>query len=273
MMKCRISHLTVWVGLCAALLLSAGCASSKPYTLIAQLSSLSQGRIVAATIDVDGGACHVRVMIATSIKPWTPVCTVLKDQSGFKSFSVAGTQVDFGAVANGFKVLSATLPALPAAASTAAPAPATAKPGTKAQSPAAAQASVAVAPVEAATFPDEWSLAPYTGHLTLQGQNLGFLITSATLQVHGSEGLLDVTFKASYSPLHLDCTVTTNAHGDFSLIFNPAEVSKLTGGGNYSIQLVSEGTSITGNVWDSHGFDSWTPSLPPQWVATAVSSD
>lgn len=275
MMKRRVFHLTVWVGLCSALLLSAGCSSSKPYTLVAQLLPLSQGKIVAATIDVNGAACAVRVMTVASPKPWTPPCLLVKDQPGFKSFTIAGTQVDFGAVANGFKALSATLPALPtpAAATSVAPAAATGKTAPAPTTPSSQTAAAAPAVVAPALFPDEWSLAPSPGHVTLQGQNLGFLITSATLDIRGSQGMLDITFKASYSPLHLDCTVVTNAHGDFNLIFNPAQTSNLTGGGNYSIQLVSEGTSITGNVWDSHGFDSWTPSLPPQWVATAVSSD
>jgi hypothetical protein len=274
MMKRRTYHLTTWAGLCVALLL-AGCTSSKPYTLVAQLLPLSQGRIVAATIDVNGSGCVVRVMIAGSAQAWSPVCIVRKDQSGFKSFMIGATQVDFGAVANGFKVLSATPPTVPtpSAATAKIPAAASIKPASAAAT-ATAQAAPATpdnsAPI---SFPDQWSLSPYPGNVKLQGQNLGFLITSATLDIHGSQGMLDVTFKASYSPLHLACTVISNAHGDFNLVFHPAEASKLTGGGNYNVQLVSEGSSISGNVWDSHGFDSWTPGLPPQWVATAVSSD
>lgn len=272
MIKRRVSQLMISAGLSVALIVSAGCSSTKPYTLVAQLLPMSQGKIVAATIDVNGAACAVRIMLAGSTTAWSPVCVINKDQSGFKSFMIDGTQVDFGAVANGFKVLSATLPTLPVPAATTISAPATAanKPGsgTPATTP-----TVAAAPANPAVFPDQWSLAPYPGRVQLQGQNLGFLITSATLDINGSQGTLDVTFKASYSPLHLTCTVISNAHGDFNLIFNPTETSKLTGGGNYNIQLVSEGSSISGNVWDSHGFDSWTPGLPPQWVATAVSSN
>lgn len=275
MMKHRVSRLMIWAGLCVALAVSAGCSSSKPYTLVAQLLPLSQGKIVAATIDVNGAACTVRIMIAGSATAWAPVCILNKDQSGFKSFTIDGTKVDFGAVANGFKVLSATLPTLPvpAAATAAAPATASAKPGSAVTaSPVTQPAADAVVAVPA-TFPDQWSLSPYPGNVKLQGQNLGFLITSATLDIQGSRGVLDVTFKASYSPLHLTCTVISNAHGDFNLVFSPAETSKLTGGGNYNVQLVSEGSSISGKVWDSHGFDSWTPGLPPQWVANSVSSN
>ncbi|HET7650534.1 MAG TPA: hypothetical protein VFL15_07530 [Gammaproteobacteria bacterium] len=269
----RLSRLTAGIGFSIALLLSAGCSSSKPYTLAAQLAPSAQSGLVAATIDVNGGGCAVRVMMANNPQAWTPVCIVNKDQSGFKSFTIGGTQVDFGAVPGGFKVLSATLPTLPAPAAATAAAPAVAATGkggaTTAPPPAAANAVAAVTPV----FPDQWSMTPYAGTVTLQGQNLGFLITSATLKIHGSQGILDVTFKASYSPLHMVCTVISNAHGDFNLIFDPTQTSKLTGGGNYSVQLVSEGAGITGNVWDSHGFDSWTPGLPPQWVATSVSSN
>ncbi|MGH8372995.1 MAG: hypothetical protein ACRETO_09695 [Gammaproteobacteria bacterium] len=273
MMKRRVFHLTTWAGLCAALLLSSGCSSSKSYTLVAQLLPLSQGRVVAATIDVNGAACTVRVMLAGTSKAWSPVCIINKDQSGFKSFTIDGTKVDFGAVANGFKVLSATLPTLPvpSAATATAPAAAATKPGSAAPTPPAPQTVADTSTPPA--FPDQWSLSPYPGNVKLQGQNLGFLITSATLDIQGSRGVLDVTFKASYSPLHLVCTVISNAHGDFNLVFSPAQTSKLTGGGNYNVQLVSEGSSISGNVWDSHGFDSWTPGLPPQWVATAVSSN
>ncbi|HET7922206.1 MAG TPA: hypothetical protein VFM15_05570 [Gammaproteobacteria bacterium] len=272
MSKCPVLRHTAGMGLCVVLLLAAGCSSSKPYTLVAQTLPLTQSRVVAATIDVKGRACTVRVMISDTTKVWTPVCTVLKDQSGFKSFNIGGTQVDFGAVPSGFKVLSASLPTIPAPSTAAAPAAASVKVAAAAAKPAAAPAPAqpALAP---AVFPEEWGLSLYPGRVSLQGQNLGFLITSAKLDIQGSNGQLDVTFKASYSPLHLDCTVLTNSHGDFHLIFNPAEASRLTGGGNYNIQLVSEGSSITGNIWDSHGFDSWTPSLPPQWVATEVSAD
>jgi hypothetical protein len=268
----RLSRLTAGIGFSIALLLSAGCSSSKPYTLAAQLAPSSQSGLVAATIDVNGDGCAVRVMMANNPQAWTPVCIVNKNQSGFKSFTIGGTQVDFGAVPGGFKVLSATLPTLPVPAASTAATPAVAASGkaaTASAPPAAATATAAPTPV----FPDQWGISPYPGTVTLQGQNLGFLITSASLKIHGSQGTLDVTFKASYSPLHMACTVISNPHGDFNLVFDPTETSKLTGGGNYNIQLVSEGAGITGNVWDSHGFDSWTPGLPPQWVATSVSSN
>lgn len=280
MMKYRVSRLATWSGLCAVLLFSAGCISSKPYTLVAQLAPpSSQSGILAATIDVNGAACTVRVMIAGSDKAWTPVCLVLKNQSGFKSFTIDGTQVDFGAVANGFKVLSATLPTLPGPDTSPPATTAPATSGNAAGKPPAGQGAATAPPAPTATaapvtFPDQWSLAPYPGTLVLQGQDPGFLITSTRLSIHGSEGTLDVTYKtASYAPLHLVCTVITNAHGDYSLIFNPAETSRLTGGGNGNIQLVSEGASITGSVWDSHGFDSWTPGLPPRWATLAPSSN
>lgn len=265
----RLVRLTAAIGFSIALLLSAGCSSNKPYTLVAQLAPSTQSGLVAATIDVNGSACNVRVMLASNSQAWTPVCIVNKDQSGFKSFTIGGTQVDFGAVSGGFKVLSAAVPTVPVPAASTAATPATAATGKATAATSPAPAAPAVTPV----FPDQWSKAPYPGTVTLQGQNLGFLITSASLKIHGSQGTLDVTFKASYSPLHMVCTVISNAHGDFNLVFDPTETSKLTGGGNYNIQLVSEGAGITGNVWDSHGFDSWTPGLPPQWVATSVSSN
>lgn len=277
MFKRRVSGLTVWFGMCAALISLVGCSSSKPYTLVADLPSSSSGQIVAATIDVSGGACSVRVMLVASPNTWTPSCQVSKDQSGFKSFVIDGTKVDFGAVANGFNVLSSTLPAIPVPSASTAAAPASATVGkSKAAAQKAAAASADSNSASAATapaFPTQWSSVPYAGTITLQGQNVGFLITSAKLDIHGSQGILDVTFKASYSPLHLDCTVIANQHGDFSLYFNPPLISRATGGGNPTVQLVSEGSSITGNIWDSHGFDTWTPSLPPQWVATSVTSN
>ena len=58
-----------------------------------------------------------------------------------------------------------------------------------------------------------------------------------------------------------------------SILAYPNNARFNDGGGNYDLQLTSEGTGITGNVWDSHGFDSWTPTLPPQWTATSFSAD
>lgn len=263
--------------LCAlgALGVVTGCSSSaKPYTLVAQLPPLSQTHMVAATIDVEGSRCGVRVMTLDSSNPWTPACAVISDQSGFKDFTIDGKEVKFGAVDNGFKVLSTNPPTLPPPASTA-PAATTVKAAAIAKSPAPA-ASTAVTTATAVTgesFPDQWVQAPYPGHVKLQGQNLGFLVQTATLTISGSAGMLDVVFKGSYSPLHLKCSVIADQRGDYTLLFNPAEASKATGGGNYSILLSSEGQSISGNIWDSHGFDSWTPSLPPQWAAVAYTAD
>ncbi|MHB8424349.1 MAG: hypothetical protein ACYDB9_04215 [Gammaproteobacteria bacterium] len=260
-----------------AVLVLFGCSSSsKPYTLVAQLPPLSQqARIVAATIDVQGSICNVRIVTLDASKAWRPVCLVNKDQPTYKSLTIGGQEVDFGAVGNGFKVLSATLPTLPGLASSAASAAtgaaaAKVKAATATQAPAAA--SSPVAQVAAPSFPEQWNLSPYPGHVKLQGQNRGFLVTSAILTINGSEGTLDVTYKTSYKPLHLKCTVIANQKGNFTLLFNPSKSVNLTGGGNYSVLLSSEGESISGNIWDSHGFDTWTPSLPPQWVAVSYSS-
>jgi len=276
MFKRRVFGLTIWLAVSAALMSLVGCSSSKPYTLVADLPSSSSGQIVAATIDVSGGACSVRIMLVKSPRAWMPSCEVSKDQSGFKSFVINGTKVDFGAVANGFNVLGSTLPTIPvpSASTVAAPAAATAsKPKSATTAASSDSASGGTTAVSAPAFPTQWSSTPYIGTITLQGQNVGFLITSVKLDIHGSQGILAVTFKASYSPLKLDCTVVTNAHGDFTLYFNPPLITRATGGGNPTVQLVSEGTGITGNIWDSHGFDTWTPSLPPQWVATSASSN
>ncbi len=262
----------------SAVLILFGCSSSpKPYALVAQLPPLSQqARIVAATIDVRGPVCSVRIVTLDAARAWAPVCLVQKDQPTYKSFSIGGQKVDFGAVGNGFKVLSSTLPTLPAPLSSAASA-ATGAAAVKAKTATATQAPTAtsapVAQVAAPGFPEQWNLSPYPGHIKLQGQNRGFLVTSAVLTIHGSMGILDVTYKTSYKPLHLKCTVIANQKGDFTLLFNPSKSVNLTGGGNYNVLLSSEGESISGNIWDSHGFDTWTPSLPPQWVAVSYSSD
>jgi len=252
--------------ICAAgaILMLFGCSSSKPYTLVAQLPLLSQQTgIVAATIDVNGLACNVRIVILNSPKAWTPVCFVKKDQTTYKSLLIASQEVDFGAVGSGFQVLSTTLPTLPA--------PSNSAPGANT----AKGANFAPAsPNSAGTgFPSEWSQSPYPGHVVLQGQNSGYLVTNATLTINGSQGILDVTYKTGYAPLHLECTVSADQRGDFTLMFNPTELAKLSPGANYNIPLSSESSSISGNIWDSRGFDTWTPSLPPQWVAASFSSD
>ncbi|MGA9852773.1 MAG: hypothetical protein WBR15_07570 [Gammaproteobacteria bacterium] len=251
-----------------AVLMLFGCSSSKPYTLVAQLPALSQqSRIVAATIDVEDYVCNVRIVTLDSTKAWTPLCFVKKNQPQFKSLTIAGREVDFGpAPSGGFNVLSMPLPSLPASTSNAAAV--TMVTNTSNPMPAAGATTTAIP-----TFPTQWNLMPYPGHAKLQGQNTGFLVTSAVLTITGSQGMLDITYKTSYAPLHLACTVTTNQKGDFTLIFNPTESVRISQGGDYTILLTSEGQSISGNIWDSHGFASWTPSLPPQWSAVSYSSD
>ncbi|MHB8404247.1 MAG: hypothetical protein ACYDCJ_02385 [Gammaproteobacteria bacterium] len=245
-----------WIaGVCAvgATLALFGCSSSKPYTLVAQLQSLSQqGRIVAATIDVVGDSCSVRIMLLDSLKAWTPLCFVKQDQTTYKSLLIGGQEVDFGAVGTSFKVLSTTMPTLPASA---------------------LSNSATPSGGSGAGFPSQWNQSPYPGHVKLEGQNSGFMVTKATLTINGSQGILNVIYKVGYAPLHLECTVLANQRGDFTLMFNPTKLAKLSAGAHYDIPLSSEGSSISGNIWDSRGFDTWTPSLPPQWTAASYSSN
>jgi len=237
------------------------------YTLTAQLPSLfQQTRIVAANIDVNGLACSVRIVTLDSTKAWTPVCLVKQDQPTFKSFSVGGQQVDLGAVGNTFRVLQSGLTTLPTpvdAATTAA------KPATSG----GVDTTVASAAQGPLTLPQTWSLVPYPGQHTLRGQNTGFMVTSAMLTINGSEGMLAVTYKNTYAPLHLHCTVTANEKGNYTLLFNPMDLSKINGAGGYAIQLISEGQALSGNIWDSRGFDTWQPNLPPQWILVSGSSN
>jgi hypothetical protein len=187
--------------------------------------------------------------------------------------------VNFGAVDEGFKVLSTpfTLPppdikAAPAAATSAAAkaaAPAVAAVPTPTPAPAAGTATV---PGQE-PFPGVWLVAPYPGQVNLVGQNMGFLVTAASFKINGGDGALDVTFKGNYPALHVRAVVTANDHGDFRLIFNPSAIAKLTSGGNFDIQLESEGGGISGNLWDSHGFDSWSPPLPSSWTTPSDSSN
>ena len=253
----------------AALSLSA-CSSGKPYALVADLASTDH--VVIATINVANGNCTVRIASLDWNDFYTPSCKVLKDQSGFKSFSINGAQVDFGAVDAGFKVLG-TPPKLPAAEAVAAPAATTGKVAatapTKPATPAPAASTAPAAAAAGEDFPSQWTVQPDPGQIHLVGQNPGFLLTSNKLMVTGGACMLDVTFKATYKPLHMPCIVTANAHGDFRMVFNPRTTATLSSGGNYDVSMVSEGSGISGVIWDSHGFDSWTPSLPPQWTQSS----
>lgn len=245
-----------------AMLLLFGCSTSKPYTLVAQLPTDSQpSRVLAATIDIDGLACTVRVMLVDSPKAWMPICFVKQDHPNFKSFLIANQQVDIGTVGDGFQVLSSMVLKLPAPILNTSTTTASKGINNPPTSPNTADSS----------FPDQWSQSSYPGNEVLQGQNTGYLVTKATLTINGSQGMLDVTYKTGFAPLHIECTVLANQHGDFTLIFNPAELNKLSPGADYNISLTSESAGLSGNIWDSRGFDTWTPSLSPQWVAASNS--
>ena len=256
----------------AALSLSA-CSSGKPYALVADLQSTDH--VVVATINVANGNCSVRIASLDWNNFYTPSCKVLKDQSGFKSFSINGTQMDFGAVDAGFKVLG-TPPKLPGIEAAAAPAAGTkavaaAKPATAA--PAAGTAAPAATVANGEDFPNQWTVQPDPGQAHLVGQNPGFLLTSNKLTMSGGDCILDVTFKATYKPLHMPCIVTADIKGNFRIVFNPRTTGVLSSGGSYDVTMVSEGSGISGVIWDSHGFDDWTPSLPPQWTVSSTDSD
>ena len=260
-----IVHWVVRAGAVGALLLLFGCSSSKPYSLVASLPATDH--VVIGTINVHDGHCEVRFASLDWADFYAPSCEVLKDQSAFKSFKIGGTQIDFGAVDNGFKVLSVA-PKLPGANVAAAPAAATGAKAAAAPAKTTAPApstAAAVATAAGEDFPTQWTVTPYPGVLNLAGQNPGYLLASNKLVIQGADAMLDVTFKAAYKPLHLGAIVAANDHGDFRLVFNPHVTASLTSGGNYDVELVSEGAGISGNIWDSHGFDSWTPSLPPTW--------
>lgn len=287
-----------WVARCGAatsvLLVLFGCSSSsnKAYTLMAQLPPASkQQLIMMATIDVEGSTCNVTVMTWSPNKPWTPSCTVNQDQPTHKNFTINGQPVDIVAVSDGFKVSNAISLTVPLPASTAAPAttarvaetakidsqtkagsaPAASLVVTKAKgsatttAPASASVAAAVTTAPGQAFPTLWNLALFPGHEKLVAQNLGYLVKSAGINIDGSACELDVVFKVRYPPYHLDCAVTTNKRGDFTLLFNPFKVATAASSGTNSILLTSEGQSISGVIWDSHGFDSWTPSVPPSW--------
>jgi hypothetical protein len=246
----------------AAVLFLFGCSSSKPYTLVAQLPPFSQqSQIIAATIDVANGSCFVRIMTGESGEVWKPVCFVKKNQPTYKSLLIASQEVDFGAVGSSFQVLSTTVPMVPG----------NSNPGERAVS--SAPNSTTPATATGPSFPSQWNESPYPGHVVLQGQNSGYIVTKATLTIDGSQGTLDVAYKTGYAPLHLECSVTANQRGDFTLLFNPGELARISPGANYNITLSSESSSLSGNIWDSRGFDTWTPSLSAQWVAASYSSN
>ena len=262
-----MTHWILRAGAVGAVLLMFGCSSSKPYALVAELPA--NDHLVVGAITVNNGQCTAEFASLDWVDFYKPSCQVLKDQSGFKSFKINDAQIDFGAVENGFKVLTSP-PKLPAANVSAAPAAATGKAAAAAASKTAATPAPAAATGAAATatgedFPAQWAVAPHPGNVHLAGQNPGYLLASDNLEINGGDAVLDVAFKAAYKPLHMFAIVTANEHGDFRLVFNPHLTASMSAGGNYDISLVSEGEGISGTVWDSHGFDSWTPSLPPTW--------
>ncbi|HEY3645669.1 MAG TPA: hypothetical protein VGM16_10055 [Gammaproteobacteria bacterium] len=257
-----VTHWTLRAGAIGALLLMFGCSSSKPYALVAEIPA--NDHLVVGAITVSNGQCAAAFASLDWADFYKPNCEVVKDQSGFKSFKINGTQLDFGAVDNGFKLLTSP-PKLPAPNVAAAPAAATGKaPAAATPAPAASTAAPAAGAV-GEDFPAQWAVAPHPGNLHLAGQNPGYLLASDSLVINGGDAVLDVTFKAAYKPLHMFAIVTADEKGNFRLVFNPHITAQLSAGGNYDVQLVSEGEGISGTVWDSHGFDSWTPSLPPTW--------
>jgi hypothetical protein len=279
-----------WVARCGAaslLLIVFGCSSSssKGYTLLAQLPPTSKTQLLMmATIDVEGSTCNVSVMTWSTNKPWTPSCTVNQDEPAHKNFTIDGQQVDLVAVPDGFKVSNAVslmvpLPVTNAAPATTGKAAEAAKvaaalmaakekataPTTHTAPPVSTTAAKTATAVAGQVFPMQWSQTMFPGHVKLVAQNLGYLVKSASIDIDGSTCKLDVTFKVRYPPYHLVCAVTTNKRGDFTLLFNPFNVATAASSATNSIQMDSEGASISGIIWDSHGFDSWTPSVPPSW--------
>lgn len=272
-----------WVAVCGALgalLLVYGCSSSssKTYSLLAKLPAMSQQqRIVMAAIDVTGSTCTVSILTADSGTLWSPDCTVNQDSATHKSFTIGGQQVDMDGATGSFT--AKTTLTLPLPATTAAPA-ATVAPAAAAQGagkaavksktvasasvPGAASAAPA-APVTGQPFPDQWGQALYPGHWKLAAQNLGYLVASANIGINGSACELHVVFKVRYPPYNLACVTTTDPQGNFTLIFNPYIVAKKALSPTNQVLLASEGQSISGLVWDSHGFDGWNPAVPPSW--------
>jgi len=264
-----LTHWIVRAGALGAVLFLFGCSSGKPYSLVASLPA--GDHVVIGSIEVNEGKCSVHFASFDWMEFYTPPCKILKDQSAFKSFKIGDSQVDLGAVDNGFKVLSVP-PKLPGT-DLVATAPAAAA-GTKPATPAPAAATGTAAPAASVgeDFPGQWTLQPYPGNEKLVGQNPGFPLNSATLMIMGGDASLDTDYKVKiFKPLHLKAIVVTNEHGDYRVVFNPHLTASQTSGGNYDVSLVSEGSGISGNIWDSHGFDSWTPSLPPTWTASVDS--
>ncbi|HKT32094.1 MAG TPA: hypothetical protein VJS89_06340 [Gammaproteobacteria bacterium] len=272
-----------WVAVCGALgalLLVYGCSSSssKSYSLLAKLPAMSQQqRIVMAAIDVTGSTCTVSILTADSGTLWSPDCTVNQDSATHKSFTIGGQQVDMEGASGSFTAKTALT--LPLPASTAAPA-ASAAPATAAKPPAgkaaktaavagasapAAGSAASAAPATGQPFPDQWGQALYPGNWKLAAQNLGYLVASANIGINGSACELHVVFKVRYPPYNLQCVATTDPQGNFTLIFNPFIVAKKALSPTNQILLASEGQSISGLVWDSHGFDAWNPAVPPSW--------
>ena len=272
------------LGMAAIMLGLIGCSSSpKGYTLLAQLPPNSKDQLIMmAAIDVEGHVCNVTVLTWSTLSPWNPACVVNQDQATHKNFTIDGQQVDLvGDAVNGFKLsnqssLKVPLPATAAPTSKTAVAAAIAKavnnPNQKpkeVKAPTAAPASGTSATVAAAApgqaFPTQWKIALFPGHKQLVAQNLGYLVNSAGIDINGSACKLHVVFKVRYPPYNLDCIVTTNQRGDLTLLFSPFTVASAAKSATNSVLLVSEGESISGVIWDSHGFDSWTPSVPPSW--------
>jgi len=276
-------------GMAAIMLVLIGCSSSpKGYTLLAELPPNSKDQLIMmAAIDVEGAACNVTVLTWSTDNPWTPPCTVNQDQPTHKNFTIAGQQVDLVGVADGFKVsnqvsLMVPLPATAAPTSKTAVAAAIAKADantrpkeTKASTtaPASATSNATAVAKPGQVFPTQWKMALFSGHKQLVAQNLGYMVKSAAIDINGSACKVSVVFKVRYPPYNLDCMVTTNKRGDLNLLFSPFIVANAAKSATNSILLVSEGESISGIIWDSHGFDSWTPSVPPSWRLRSKSDE
>lgn len=135
----------------------------------------------------------------------------------------------------------------------------------KASTAPAAVSAAPPAPVTGQAFPDKWTLSTYPGHWNLAAQNLGYLVQSANVTIDGSQCKLDVEFKVKYPPYRFDCIATSDADQNFTLIFNPYLIAQKALSPTNQIVFASEGQSLTGVVWDSHGFDAWNPAVPPSW--------
>jgi hypothetical protein len=258
-----------------------GCSSSpKGYTLLAELPPNSKDQLIMlAAIDVEGTKCTVTALTWSTDNPWSPSCVVNQDEPTHKNFTIGGQQVDLIGSANEFKVsnqisLMVPLPATAAPTTKTAVAAVIAKAETHPKSketkaptgaPASATSGATVAVTPGQAFPTQWKIALFPGHKQLVAQNLGYMVKSAAIDINGTDCKLNVVFKVRYPPYNLDCVVTTNTRGDLNLLFSPFIIANAAKSATNSILLVSEGESISGIIWDSHGFDSWTPSVPPSW--------